>query len=128
MVKKEFTYRGYKFEELKNLSRDEFANLLTARKKRSLKRGLAQNYKKLLERSKKAGDKMIRTHQREMIILPEFVGKTFAVHNGKEFTRIDVKPEMIGYCLGEFAQTRRRVQHSSPGMGATRSSKYVALK
>jgi small subunit ribosomal protein S19 len=63
-----------------------------------------------------------------MPILPQFVGKTIAVHNGQNFVEIDVKPEMIGHYLGEFAITRRGVAHSGPGVGATRSSKHVPLK
>jgi small subunit ribosomal protein S19 len=70
----------------------------------------------------------IRTHRRDMPILPEFVGKTLAVHNGQHFVEIAVKPEMIGHYLGEFAITRRGVAHSGPGVGATRSSKHVPLK
>ena len=63
-----------------------------------------------------------------MPILPEFVGKTLAVHNGQHFVEIAIKPEMIGHYLGEFAITRRGVAHSGPGVGATRSSKHVPLK
>ena len=70
----------------------------------------------------------ISTHRRDVPILPEFVGKRIAVHNGQNFVEIDVKPEMIGHYLGEFATTRRGVTHSGPGVGATRSSSHVALK
>ena len=56
------------------------------------------------------------------------VGKVIFVHNGKEFVRVEIKPEMIGHRLGEFAKTRKFEKHSGPGVGATRSSKYVPLK
>jgi small subunit ribosomal protein S19 len=61
-------------------------------------------------------------------VLPDFVGKTVAIHNGKEFVNVEIKPEMIGHYLGEFAMTRKTVKHSGPGVGATRSSKFMPLK
>ena len=63
-----------------------------------------------------------------MIIFPEMVGLTIGVYNGKEYLNIEIKPEMIGHYLGEFSLTRKHVQHGSPGIGATKSSKYVPLK
>jgi small subunit ribosomal protein S19 len=50
------------------------------------------------------------------------------VHNGKEFSTVEIKPEMIGHALGEFALTRKIVAHSGLGVGATRSSKFMPLK
>ena len=70
----------------------------------------------------------IRTHIRSMVVLPEFVGKIISIHNGKEFVDVEIAPEMIGHFLGEFALTRRRVAHTGPGVGATRSSKFMPLK
>ena len=70
----------------------------------------------------------VKTHARDMIILPEMVGTTVLVHNGKEFVSIAITPEMIGYYLGEFAITNRPVRHGTPGIGASRSSMYVPLK
>ena len=69
-----------------------------------------------------------KTHARDMIVLPEMVGATILVHNGKEFTPVDVEPEMIGCYLGEFSITNKPVRHGSPGIGASRSSMYVPLK
>lgn len=128
MVKKEFTYRGYKLEDLKKMNLEEFSKLVTARKRRTLKRGFTQKHKKLLEKSRKSAGKTIKTHCRDMVILPEFAGKTFAIYNGKEYVSVKIEPEMIGSCLGEFVMTRNRVKHSAPGMGATRASKYISLK
>ncbi|MBC7219080.1 MAG: 30S ribosomal protein S19 [Hadesarchaea archaeon] len=129
---KKFTYRGYALEDLQKLPLDEFARLLPSRQRRSLLRGFTTKQKKLIEKIRKArasgNDVPIRTHCREMIIIPEMVGLKFAVHNGKEFLVVEVKPEMIGHRLGEFAQTRKRVLHGTPGIGATRSSMYVPLK
>jgi small subunit ribosomal protein S19 len=70
----------------------------------------------------------LKTHLRDMIILPDMVGLNFRVHNGKEFAPVPVRPEMIGHYLGEYAITNRRVQHGAPGVGSSRSSLYVPLK
>jgi len=130
-----FKYRGHTLEELRKMNMDQFIQLLPARARRSLKRGLPPRQKKLLERlrrayrAKKRGkDLLTRTHVRDMIIFPEMVGLKIGVYNGKEFVSVEIKPEMISHYLGEFSLTRRRVQHGSPGIGATRSSKYVPLK
>ncbi|MBA7608188.1 MAG: 30S ribosomal protein S19 [Promethearchaeota archaeon] len=130
-----FKYRGHTLEELKKMNMDQFIQLLPARARRSLKRGLPPRQKKLLERlrrayrAKKRGkDLLTRTHVRDMIIFPEMVGLKIGVYNGRIFEIVEIKPEMIGHYLGEFSLTRRRVQHGSPGIGATRSSKYVPLK
>lgn len=129
---REFTYRGYTLEQLQQMSMDEFIKLLPSRQRRSLKRGLTEAQRKLLEKVRKYKrlgiSKPIRTHARDMIILPEMVGTTIAVHNGKEFVPVEIVPEMIGHRLGEFAITNKRVVHGRPGVGATKSSMYVPLK
>jgi len=132
---KEFRYRGYTFENLQRISMDEFIRLLPSRQRRSLQRGLSVERRKLLERIRKVKEdsgggqgEAIKTHAREMVILPEMVGVTVQVHNGKEFTPIEIKPEMIGHYLGEFAITNKPVKHGTPGIGASRSSMYVPLK
>ncbi|GBE54730.1 30S ribosomal protein S19 [archaeon BMS3Bbin15] len=131
MARKVFKYHGNTLEELKEMGVDNFIELLPARQRRTLNRGLSQRHKKLLEKIKQSRTKervRLRTHTRDMIILPDMVGLTIEVYNGKEFQRVDIQEEMVGHYLGEFALTRRRVQHGSPGMGATRSSMYVPLK
>jgi small subunit ribosomal protein S19 len=127
--KKEFSYRGHSLEELQKLTIEELMPLLTSRMRRTLKRGLTVKQDKLLNDIKKAkpGD-TIRTHCRDMIILPSFVGHTIHIHNGKEFQRVSIEPDMIGHYLGEFALTRQKVKHTGPGVGATRSSKFMPLK
>ncbi|MET1124747.1 MAG: 30S ribosomal protein S19 [Archaeoglobaceae archaeon] len=123
---KEFRYRGYTLEQLQRMTLEELAELLPARERRKIKRGFTEEEQKLLRKLRKKGT--ARTHCRDMIVLPEMVGKVVYVHNGKEFVRVEIKPEMIGHRLGEFAPTRRFEKHSGPGVGATRSSKYVPLK
>jgi len=131
MAKRVFKYRGYTLKELLEMDREKFMELLPARQRRRLKRGFNAREKKLLQKIErvKNGEKVkLRTHARDMIILPEMVGLTIEVHNGKEFIPVTIKEEMIGHYLGEFALTRKPVKHGSPGVGATRSSMYVPLK
>jgi small subunit ribosomal protein S19 len=128
-----FTYRGYDLEELQEMSLEEVAELLPARQRRTITRGLAPEYEKLLAEARDAdpeetANDPIRTHLRDMPILPEFVGLTFSVYSGQEFERVEVEPEMIGHYLGEFQLTRTSVEHGQAGIGATRSSKFVPLK
>ena len=129
----EFTYRGHTMEELQEMDIDEVADLLPARKRRSIERGLSVEKEKLVAKARTKDDEEtandpIRTHLRDMPVLPEFVGKTFAVHNGQDFERVRIEPEMLGHYLGEFQLTRTSVEHGQAGIGATRSSKFVPLK
>ena len=126
--KREFTYRGYSLDELKSMSIEELKKVLPSRARRSLERGLNKEQKALLQKIRNKNKDIYRTHRREMIILPEFVGETIAVHNGEEFEEVRIEADMIGHYLGEFALTRKSVEHSGPGVGATRSSKYIPLK
>jgi small subunit ribosomal protein S19 len=129
----EFTYRGHTLDELEEMDLDEVTELLPARTRRSIDRGLGVEQQKLLEEARERGEEdtandPIRTHLRDMPILPEFVGLTFAVYTGQSFERVKVEPEMIGHYLGEFQLTRTSVEHGQAGIGATRSSKFVPLK
>jgi len=129
----EFTYRGHTLEELQELTVEEVAELLPARQRRTIRRGLSVEHEKLLAEARKAGEEEtannpIRTHLRDMPVLPTMVGLTFAVHNGQSFERVRVEPEMLGHYLGEFQLTRTDVEHGQAGIGATRSSKFVPLK
>lgn len=126
MAKKEFTYRGKTIAELKNLSIKELAPFFTSRSRRRIKRGFSERQQKLMKDV--TTKSIVETHCRDMIILPAWVGKTIKIHNGKEFVPVLVQDEMIGHYLGEFALTRRRVQHSAPGIGATKSSANVAVR
>ncbi|HLG24239.1 MAG TPA: 30S ribosomal protein S19 [Candidatus Nanoarchaeia archaeon] len=127
MAKKEFTFRGKSVEELKKLSVNEFAQLATARIRRSLKRGFTEQQQILLKKIRK-NEKNIETHCRDMIIIPEMIGISIKVYQGKEWIPVMIEPDMIGHCLGEFSMTRRKVAHSAPGIGATRSSASLSVK
>jgi small subunit ribosomal protein S19 len=136
MAKKLFKYKGYTIEELKGMSMDEVVEIMPSRIKRSLRRGFTDQQKKLISRVRDSQKslkedkkpKPIRTHCRNMPILPDMVGLEFEIYTGKEFGRIEIKPAMIGQYLGEFALARKPVKHSAPGVGATRSSLFVPIR
>ena len=113
---------------------DEFIRLLPSRQRRSLTKGLTADQRILMElirdhrRSKGKDVKPIKTHCRDMVIIPEMVGLNLLVHSGKEFASVEIKAEMIGHYLGEFVITNKKVVHGTPGIGASRSSMYVPLK
>lgn len=129
---KEFAYRGVPAQELESMALDKLFQLFTARQRRSLTRGITDNKRKLIEEIKaaRAGNvkNPIKTHVRDLIIMPYMVGVTVNVFSGKEFVPVEIKREMIGHYVGEYVITNKRVQHGSPGVGASRSSLYVPLK
>ena len=127
MAKKEFLYRGKSIEELQAMGLKELTELFPAAARRKIKRGFTDQEKILLKNLRNSS-KPVKTHCRSMIVLPEMVSKTVKIHNGKAFEEVVIQPEMIGHYLGEFSQTRKRVAHSSPGVGATRSSSNVSVK
>ena len=118
------------------MSIENLLPLLNSRQRRSLDKRvstyMSDDKRKLREKLKLARDGklrgQLRTHIRDMIILPDMIGLTIYVHNGKDFVQVNIKPEMIGHYLGEYAITNKRVQHGTPGVGASRSSLYVPLK
>jgi small subunit ribosomal protein S19 len=126
--KKEYTYRGVTVTELKALSLEEFLELMPSRQRRSFTRGLTREQAKIIRDAEADPDSVIRTHRREMIVIPQFIGRKFAIYDGHEFVEVEVQPEMVGHYFGEFAQTRTPPTHTGPGVGATRSSKFMPLK
>lgn len=122
----DWSFRGHTLEEVKDMSLEEFSELLNARGRRKIKRGLRRKEKKILEDLKDKDE--VKTHMRSMIVVPEMVGNTIRIYNGKDFVPVEIQKEMIGHYLGELAKTRREVEHSAPGLGATRSSQHVPLK
>ncbi|MBI4441150.1 30S ribosomal protein S19 [Candidatus Woesearchaeota archaeon] len=127
MVKKEFIYRGKTEAELKTLSLSELALLLPARARRSIKRGF-NDYQKALLKKIKSGDKNIKTHCHDILVLPEMFGQIVKVYNGKEWQVVSITPDMIGHYLGEFILTRKPIKHNAPGIGATRSSASASVR
>ncbi|MDD4307217.1 MAG: 30S ribosomal protein S19 [Thermoplasmata archaeon] len=126
--KKEFSFQGFSVEELQKMPIDEVLPLLTSRARRSYTRGLNSEEQVFVDRLLAGAKPVLKTHRREIVILPSFVGKKVAVYNGKQYMEFEIKPEMMGHYLGEFAPTRVSVKHSGPGVGATKSSKFMPLK
>lgn len=124
---KEFIFRGKKLDDIKKMDLQEFMKMIPSRERRSLKRGFTEQEKVFLD-NLRAGEKDPKTHCRDMVVLPEMVGRLIKVYNGKEFTPVQIEPDMLGHRLGEFAQTRRKVAHSAPGIGATRSSASLSVR
>ncbi|MDE1825366.1 MAG: 30S ribosomal protein S19 [Candidatus Micrarchaeota archaeon] len=124
-----YTFRGMTIEELQKLSVEDFTKILTSRQRRAIVR-LGISYKSLLSKvaMAKKTNKLVKTQVREAVILPSWVGMNFAIHNGKEYKQFEIRPEMLGHRLGEFAFSTKRVQHSAPGIRATRGSKFLAVK
>ena len=114
MALKEFKYRSKTLPELQEMSINELAELFPSRQRRSIKRGLSDTHKKLMD--KIINKNNVKTHLRDMIVFPKFVGKTVQIHNGKSFSAVTFTEDMIGHYFGEFALTRKRATHTSVGV------------
>lgn len=127
MAIREFRYRGKTLQDLLKADMKELMVLLPSQARRKIKRGFTDAEKNFL-REVQTNKKRVKTHCRDMLILPLMVGKLVSIHAGKEFKDVEITAEMIGHRLGEFAATRHRVVHSAPGIGATRSSASLSVK
>lgn len=126
---KDKLFRGMKISELKNLDTREFAKLVKARARRAILRNydiVEQFVEKCKDKSLK--NRPIKTHNRELVVVPGMVGKNIGIHNGKEFVKVEITEEMLGHRLGEFALTRKSVKHGAAGIGATKSSSSQSVK
>ncbi|GFT91016.1 40S ribosomal protein S15 [Nephila pilipes] len=130
---RKYTYRGVDLDQLLDMSNNQLMELLTARARRTISKGLKRKplalIKKLRKAKKDAGPlekpEVVKTHLRDMIIVPEMVGSIVGVYNGKTFNQVEIKPEMIGHCLGEFSITYKPVKHGRPEMDGTSKPSYV---
>jgi len=133
---RKFTYRGIDLDNLLDLTPEQLIDLVHARARRRLSRGIKKKGMALMKKLRKAKkdcgpyDKpdVVKTHLRDMLIMPEMIGSVIGVHNGKVFTSVEVKADMVGHYLGEFSMSYKPVRHGRPGIGATSSSKFVPLK
>ncbi|CDW59237.1 40S ribosomal protein S15 [Trichuris trichiura] len=133
---KKYSYRGVDLENLLDLNNAQLGELMHARARRRLKRGLRRKHFAFLKRLRKAKKDagalekpaVIKTHLRDMIVLPEMIGNLVGIHNGKQFNAVEIRPEMVGHYLGEFSITYKPVKHGRPGIGATHSSRFIPLK
>jgi small subunit ribosomal protein S19 len=129
MARKEFTFRGKNIQELKAMSVEQFAELCNSRAKRSLKKGIDKKFMKKIERaSRDPRAKPVKTHLRDLIIVPAMIGVKIAVHRGNTFETVDVSEKMLGHYVGEFALTRKRLSHGKAGIGATKSSTAITAR
>ena len=133
---KKSTYRGIELEKLIEYPMDALVKLMKARQRRRFAHGIHQRYDRLIKKLRKAkketpyGEKPkpVRTHLRNCIVVPEMVGSIVDVYGGKYWNSVEVKADMIGHYLGEFSLTYKPIKHGKVGVGATRSSKFTALK
>jgi len=133
---KKFSYRGVDLDQLLDLTSEQLMDLVHARARRRFQRGLKRKPMGLIKKLRKAkkeappDDKpaVVKTHLRDMIIVPEMIGSVVGVYNGKTFNQVEIKPEMIGHYLAEFSISYKPVKHGRPGIGATHSSRFIPLK
>ena len=133
---KKFTYRGVDLDKLLDMSPKDLMELVDARARRRFRRGLKRKPQALIKRLRKAKAETpenerpnpVKTHLRNMIVVPEMIGSVVGVYNGRNFNNVEIKAEMIGHYLGEFSLTYQPVKHNRPGIGATHSSKFIPLK
>merc|ERR1711924_327831 len=101
--------------------------LFRARQRRKFSRGIKRAPITLLNKLRKAkretayGEKPepVKTHLRNMTIVPEMIGSVVGVYNGKNYINVEIKPDMVGHYLAEFSITYHPVQHGRAGLGAS---------
>jgi len=133
---RKFTYRGVDLDQLLDMGMKQLTDLVHARARRRFNRGVKRKNMALLKKLRKAKKEApqnekpeaVKTHLRDMIIIPEMIGSIIGVYNGKTFNQVEIKPEMVGHYLGEFSVTYKPVKHGRPGIGATHSSRFIPLK
>lgn len=125
---KKFMFRGLAEEQIRGMSIEEFSKIVTSRERRMLRKGFTEPQRTLLKRIKEQPEKFHKTHERNIVIIPQMLGAKLGVYSGKAWATVDITPDKLGHRLGEFVMTRQRVKHSAPGIGASRSSKHVSIK
>lgn len=131
---KTFSYRGVDLAELLEMPKEEFGKLTHARVRRRFQRGLDAKASALIKKLKAAklaapeGEKPapVKTHLRNMIVVPEMIGSVVGVYSGKVFNQVEIKPEMVGHYLGEFSLSYTPVRHGRPGLGG--ASRFMPLR
>merc|ERR1711937_292196 len=133
---RKFTYRGVDLDQLLDMNNEQLMELFPCRVRRKISRGLKRKPMALIKKLRKKKKEcpvnekpdVVKTHLRNMIVVPEMTGSIVGVYNGKVFTQVEIKPEMIGHYLGEFSISYKPVKHGRPGIGATHSSRFIPLK
>jgi small subunit ribosomal protein S15e len=117
-------------------SNRQLTQLVHARARRRFQRGLKRRAATLMTKLRKAKTEAppnekpatVKTHLRDMIVVPEMIGSVIGIYNGKLFNTVEIKPEMTGHYLAEFSISYKPVKHGRPGIGATHSSRFIPLK
>ncbi|CAH7675246.1 ribosomal protein S19-domain-containing protein [Phakopsora pachyrhizi] len=133
---RKFQYRGVELEALLDLSNEQLMELVHARARRRFQRGLKRKPMTLIKKLRKAKKEaqpnekpaVVKTHLRDMLVVPEMIGSVIGIYNGKTFNSVEIKGEMVGHYLGEFSISYKPVKHGRPGIGATHSSRFIPLK
>merc|ERR1712031_68933 len=133
---RKFTYRGVDLDQLLDMNNEQLMELFPCRVRRKISRGLKRKPMALIKKLRKKKKEcpvnekpdVVKTHLRNMVVVPEMTGSIVGVYNGKVFTQVEIKPEMIGHYLGEFSISYKPVKHGRPGIGATHSSRFIPLK
>jgi len=133
---RKFTYRGVDLDQLLDLTHEQLMELFPCRIRRRMSKGLKRKPMALINKLRKKKKEcpinekpdVVKTHLRNMVIVPEMIGSIVGVYNGKTFNQVEIKPEMIGHYLGEFSISYKPVKHGRPGIGATHSSRFIPLK
>ena len=112
--KRELKFKGKTTEELQTLDVREFAKLLRSRQRRTVLRNFQEheNFVKRVQGKLAKGKKSVKTHRRDLVIVPELIGVRLQIYNGREFIPCDVTIEMLGHKFGEFAPTRVKAKHN----------------
>ncbi|KAH6647227.1 40S ribosomal protein S15 [Truncatella angustata] len=133
---RKYQFRGVDLDNLLELGSDELRDLLHARARRRISRGLKRKPMALIRKLRVAKQNAapnekppeVRTHLRNMIVVPEMIGSVIGIYNGKSFNNVEIRPEMVGHYLAEFSISYTPVKHGRPGIGATHSSRFIPLK
>ncbi|EGD96025.1 40S ribosomal protein S15 [Trichophyton tonsurans CBS 112818] len=133
---RKFSYRGIDLDQLLDLSSEQLRDVVHARARRRFNRGLKRKPMGLIKKLRKAKQEakpnekpdLVKTHLRDMIVVPEMIGSVIGIYSGKEFNQVEIKPEMVGHYLAEFSISYKPVKHGRPGIGATHSSRFIPLK
>ena len=99
------------FYRLLDLSSEQLRDVVHARARRRFNRGLKRGPLRLIKKLRKAKQEakpnekpdLVKTHLRDMIVVPEMIGSVIGIYSGKEFNQVEIKPEMVGHYLGEFS-------------------------
>ncbi|KAK8049804.1 ribosomal protein S19 [Apiospora phragmitis] len=134
--RKSLTEASTLMRTLLDLDSEQLRDVVHARARRRINRGLKRKPMGLIKKLRKAKQEakpnekpdLVKTHLRDMIVVPEMIGSVIGIYSGKEFNQVEIRPEMVGHYLGEFSISYHPVKHGRPGIGATHSSRFIPLK